>query len=99
MNRPPLHLTEPGQMPAPRLDDDSLEVLNDAIDTLARRRTLYWLGESSVRLHALASLLAQAERLLPEAVHDARDQEFTWAEIGDLLNTTTATAARRYRNA
>jgi hypothetical protein len=47
---------------------------------------------------ALASLMAQAEQLLPQAVHDARDQELTWTQIGELLNTTAATAARRYRN-
>jgi hypothetical protein len=46
----------------------------------------------------LASLIAQAQQLLPEAVHDARDQELTWAQIGELLGTTGATAARRYRN-
>jgi hypothetical protein len=51
-----------------------------------------------VRLHALTSLITQAELLLPDAVHDARDQELTWAQIGELLNTTAATAARRYRN-
>ena len=97
MTGQPLHLTQPHEMPAPRVDDDSLEVLNHAIDTLAQRRTPYWLGDSSVRLHALASLIAQAERLLPDAVHDARDQEFSWAEIGQLLNLSPATAARRYR--
>jgi hypothetical protein len=91
-----LHLVEPDELPAPRVDDDSLQVLYDAFETLARRRTLYWLGDTSVQLHALASLIAQAERLLPEAVHEARDQEFTWAQIGQLLNTTAATAARRY---
>ena len=33
---------------------------------------------------------------LPQAVHDTRDQELTWAQIGELLGTTTAaTAARR----
>jgi hypothetical protein len=97
MTGQPLHLTQPDEMPAPRVDDDSFEVLNHAIDTLAHWRTLYWLGDSSVRLHALASLIAQAERLLPDAVHDARDQEFSWAEIGQLLNLSPATAARRYR--
>jgi hypothetical protein len=51
-----------------------------------------------VRLHALASLIAQAHQLLPQAVHDARDQELTWAQIGELLDTTAATAGRRYRN-
>jgi hypothetical protein len=98
MNQPALRLTQPGQLPAPRTDNDSLDVLSQAIDDLARRRTPYWLGDSAVRLHALASLIAQARQLLPQAVHDARDQDLTWTQIGELLDTTAATAARRYRN-
>jgi len=94
-----VHFVAPHDLPAPRVDDDSLEVLNDAIDTLAALRTTYWLGDSSVRLHALVSLIAQTENLLHDAVHDARDQQFTWHQIGQLLNTSPATAARRYRNA
>jgi hypothetical protein len=96
MTRPPLRLTRPGQLPAPATGDDSLQVLEEAIERLARLRTPYWLGDSGVRLHALASLITQARQLLPQAVHDARDQELTWAQIGELLNTTAATAARRY---
>jgi hypothetical protein len=98
MNRPPLRLARPGQLPAPATGDDSLHVLTEAIGNLARQRTPYWLGDSSVHLHALASLIAQAEQLLPQAVADARDQELTWTQIGELLGTTTATAARRYKN-
>jgi Phage integrase family len=98
MNHPALRLTRPGQLPAPQIGDDSLQVLNQAIDDLARLRTPYWLGDSAVRLHALASLITHAEQLLPEAVCDARDQELTWAQIGDLLGITAATAARRYHN-
>jgi hypothetical protein len=98
MNQPTLRLTRPGQLPAPQTGHDSLQVLNQAIDDLARQRTPYWLGDSAVHLHALASLITQAEQLLPQAVHDARDQELTWAQIGELLNTTATTAARRYRN-
>jgi hypothetical protein len=98
MNRPPPHQARPGQLPAPVTSDDSLRVLNDAIDALARLRTAYWLGDSAVHLHALASLIAQAQQLLPQAVHDARDQELTWAQIAELLGTTATTAARRYRN-
>jgi hypothetical protein len=98
MTRPPLRLARPGQLPAPVTSDDSLQVLNEATDTLARLRTAYWLGDSAVRLHALASLISQAQQLLPQAVHDARDQELTWNQIGELLGTTPATAARRYRN-
>jgi hypothetical protein len=98
MNRPPLRLTQPGQLPGPRTDNDSLDVLNEAADSLSRLRTASWLGDSSVRLHALASLITQAEHLLPQAVCDARDQELTWTQIGELLGTTATAAARRYRN-
>jgi hypothetical protein len=98
MTRTPLRLARPGQLPAPTTGNDSLQVLNDAAGQLARLRTAYWLGDSAVHLHALASLIAQAQQLLPQAVHHARDQELTWAQIGELLGTTPATAARRYRN-
>jgi hypothetical protein len=98
MNRPPLRLTHPGQLPAPATGDDSLEVLSEAIDSLARLRTAYWLGDSAVHLHALTSLITQAQQLLPQAVCDARDQELTWTQIGELLGTSAATAARRHRN-
>ncbi len=98
MNRPALRLTRPGQPPAPQTGDDSLTVHNQAIDDLARLRTAYWLGDSAVHLHALASLITQAQQLLPQAIRDARDQELTWAQIGELLGTTAATAARRYGN-
>ncbi len=98
MNRPPLRLTRPGQLPAPASGDDSLAVLGDAIDALAQLRTAYWLGDSAVHLHALASLITQAKQLLPQAVHDARDQELTWPQTGELRGTPAPTAARRYRN-
>jgi hypothetical protein len=52
-----------------------------------------------VRLHALASLLAQAQALLPEAVTAAPDQDLTWDQIGQLLGLTGPAAARRYRPA
>jgi hypothetical protein len=98
MNRPPLRLARPGQLPAPATGADSLQVLTGAVDALARPRTAYWLGDSAVHLHALTTLITQAQQLLPQAVRSARDQEFTWTQIGELLGTTAATAARRYRN-
>jgi hypothetical protein len=91
-------LTRPGELPAPRADADSAAVLAQAVDSLAALRTPYWLGDSAVAPHALASLIAQAQQMIPAAVSQARDQEHTWAEIGQLLNLTPATAARRYRN-
>jgi hypothetical protein len=74
---PPISLVTPGQPPGPRVDDDSLHVLSQAIDELARLRTPYWLGGSAVRLHALSSLIDQARQLLPTALQDARDRELT----------------------
>ena len=53
------------QLPAVGTGQDSLQVLTDAIDQLAGLRTPHWLGDSAVRLHALASLIAQAQQLLP----------------------------------
>jgi hypothetical protein len=98
MNQPALRLARPGQLPAPVTAHDSRQVLTEAIDNLARQRTAYWLGDSAVHLHALASLITQARQLLPQAVRDARDQELTWTQIGELIGTSAATAARRYRN-
>ncbi len=46
MNRPPLRLTRPGQLPAPATGDDSLHILTEATGNLARQRTPYWLGDS-----------------------------------------------------
>jgi hypothetical protein len=93
-----LRLTQPGELPAPRTDADSAAVLAEAVDTLAALRAPYWLGDSAVGLHTLASLIAQAQQMLPAAVSRARDQEHTWAEIGQLLSLSPATAARRYRH-
>jgi hypothetical protein len=90
-------LSRPGELPAPRADADSAAVLAQAVDTLAALRTPYWLGDSAVGLHALASLIAQAQQMIPAAVHQARDQGHTWAEIGQLLNLSPAATARRYR--
>jgi hypothetical protein len=98
MTSKPLRLTRPGELPAPRTDADSAAVLTEAIDALATLRTPHWLGDSAIGLHALASLIAPANTMIPDAVHAARDQGHTWAEIGQLLNLSPAAAARRYRN-
>jgi hypothetical protein len=97
MTRPALRLTSADDMPAPRADDDSALVLEHALDSLARLRTAHWLGDSGVRLHALASLISQAHQLLPAAINDARDQELTWTEIARLLGISPSTAARLRR--
>jgi hypothetical protein len=97
MTRPALRLASAEDMPAPRADDDSALVLEQALDDLARQRTTYWLGDSGVRLHALASLISQAHQMLPAAIDDARDQEVTWTDIAQLLGISPRTAARLRR--
>jgi hypothetical protein len=76
MSRRPTQLrpTSPDELPAPRIDPDSAAVLTEAIDALASIRTPYWLGDTGVHLHALTSLHAHAQQLLPDAVAQARDQ-------------------------
>ncbi len=81
---------------APATGDDTEQVLEDAIDTLGTLRNLPWLGDAGATLHLLISLTAEAERRLPRAVADARDQDYSWAQIADLLGVTRASAWQRY---
>ena len=77
---------------APATGDDTDVVVEAAIESLGTLRDLPWLGDAGARLHLLASLMAEAERRLPRAVADARDQDCSWAQIGDLLGVTRASA-------
>jgi hypothetical protein len=97
MNQRTLRTVRDDDLPAARLDELSASVVTDAIDTLAALRTTYWLGDSAAHLHALVSLIAQAEQMLPDAVRQARDHDYTWSQIGQLLNLSPSTAANRYR--
>lgn len=80
----------------PATDTDSEHVLDEAIASLGTLRDLPWLGDAGATLHLLTSLIHQAQQQLPTAVADARDQEYTWAQIADLLGVTRASAWQRY---
>ena len=80
----------------PTTGPDTTTVLNDAIAALATIRNLPWHGDAGATLHLLISLIHQAEQQLPHAVADARDQNYTWAQIADLTGTTRASAWQRY---
>lgn len=82
----------------PTTGDDTDAVVEAAIEALGDVRGLAWLGDAATRLHLLASLTAELARRLPGAVADARDQECSWAQVGDLLGVTRASAQQRYRN-
>lgn len=80
----------------PAIGDDTDTILEAAINSLGETRNLAVAGDAATRLHLLASLIAEADRQLPRAVIDARDQRCSWAQIGDLLGVTRASAQQRY---
>jgi hypothetical protein len=80
---------------APRTDDDTNDVIDDALLALAERRGL-WLGDDAVVVHLLASLIAQAERELPLAVAHARANGASWDDIAELLDTSAHEAHLRF---
>jgi hypothetical protein len=81
---------------APAIDEDSRAVLDSAIEALGTLRRLEWMGDAGATLHLLASLVAEASARVPGAVADARDQEYSWAQVADLLGVTRASAWQRY---
>jgi DNA-directed RNA polymerase specialized sigma24 family protein len=81
---------------APATDDDTESVLDEAIDSLARLRAMGGRGNAGVDLHLLTSLIDEATRRLSGAVARARGQDYSWAEIADLLGVTRASAWQRY---
>jgi hypothetical protein len=80
----------------PRADEATEAILEQAVASLGPLRGLDWLGDGAITVHLLASLQRQIQDRLPDAVADARDQDYSWAEIGDLLGLTRAAAWHRY---
>jgi hypothetical protein len=79
----------------PYLDEESLAVVGQAVASLACTRGS-GPGDAGAVLSSLASLVAEAQSRLPDAVADARDQDYTWAEIAGRLASSAATVRRRY---
>jgi hypothetical protein len=79
------------------IDHDSLDVLEDAVYQLSIYRAPMSHGDGLLRVHALASLINQADALLANAVADARDQDHPWSDIARQLGISADSARRRYR--
>lgn len=80
----------------PATGEDSGAVLDAAIESLGKLRGLEWVGDAGVTLHLLASLVAEARCRVPRAVADARDQDYSWGQVADLLGVTRASVWQRY---
>ena len=65
--------------PGPHSGDDTYDLIDDALTTLAERRGA-WLGDDRTAITLVASLIGQAERCLPELVTNARLNGHTWEQ-------------------
>jgi hypothetical protein len=81
---------------SPLVDDESEAVLVVAVNDLILLRSPMWAEDAGAILHALASLADEIQSWLPDAVADARDQDYRWDEIAALLGVPAGTARRRY---
>jgi hypothetical protein len=81
--------------PEPRSGDDTYDLIDDAVAALAERRGT-WLGDDIAAIALIASLIDQAERWLPQHVHDARANGHSWEQIARALATSPAEARLRF---
>jgi len=79
----------------PRSGDDTYDLIDDALYQLAERRR-QWLGDPLAALTLIASLIDQAERMLPGHVLEARDHGATWHQIATALATSPEQAQLTY---
>jgi len=70
----------------PRSDDDTHDIMDDALGELARRRGA-WIGDDVTAMTLIASLIDQAERFLPQMVANARMNGHGWDEIARAIST------------
>lgn len=78
----------------PHVDDESDAVLVEAINDMVLLRSPMWHGDAGAVLHALGSLAAQIEEWLPDAIAEARDQDYSFAEIARLVGLRTPKVKR-----
>jgi hypothetical protein len=94
----PWAFTDPRQdlTAIPYTDHCTRTLITQAVETLTILRAPMALGDAGATLSALVSLTGQADDYLYDAVADARDQGYTWDQIGDRLALNPRTAQRRY---
>lgn len=72
--------------PGPHSGEDTFDLIDDAVAALAERRGV-WLGDDLATITLVASLIEQAQRWLPQLVHDARANGLGWTDIAHALGT------------
>ncbi|WP_085231680.1 hypothetical protein [Mycobacterium conspicuum] len=79
----------------PRSGEDTFDLIDDAVAALTDRRGV-WLGDDLTAVALVASLIQQAERCLPQMIHDARANGHGWIEIARALGTNPDEACLRF---
>ena len=80
---------------SPHSGDDTHDLIDAALYQLAERRSK-WLGDPLAAITLIASLIDQAERMLPEHVLLALDDGASWHDIATALATSPEQAELRY---
>lgn len=79
----------------PYTDQDTAWAVREAVTTLVTLRAPAWLGDPGPVISVLVSLTGEAEGCLFDAVADARDAHYSWAQITSRLAATDAAGVRR----
>jgi hypothetical protein len=88
-------MTEPMTPVPPHSGDDTYDLIDNALYQLAERRER-WLGDPVTAITLLASLIDQAERMIPMLATEARENEASWHDIATALGTSPEQAELRY---
>jgi len=88
-------MTEPMTPVPPRSSDDTYDLIDHALYQLAERRGR-WLGDPVAAITLLASLIDQAERMIPMFATEAHANGATWTDIATALGTSPEQAELRY---
>ena len=83
----------------PLVDEDSEALLEEAIASLSILRDPASFEDAAAELQALASLISQAEALLPGIVARGLDQGYSWRDVACCLASTPEDARRRVKAA
>ena len=79
----------------PHSDADTWDLVESALCQLADRRSR-WLGDPLTAITVVASLIDQADRMIPELASNARRQHASWADIATALGTSPEQAELQY---
>ena len=79
----------------PHSGNDTWDLVENALRELADRRGR-WPGDPLTAITLLASIIDQAERMIPELAADARKNRASWADLAIALGTSPEQAELRY---